>query len=68
MPGMDGVALIRAARERRRGPPALLLTGYAGAAAGLALDDEGGGSISLLRKPITGVELAQRAAEMLRKT
>ena len=68
MPGMDGVALIRAAQERRRGLPALLVTGYAEAATGLAINDEGDGSIRLLRKPVTGVELAERAAEMLRKT
>jgi PAS domain S-box-containing protein len=68
MPGMNGVALIRAAQERRRGLPALLLTGYAGAAACLAIGEEGHGPIQLLRKPVTGIELAERAAEILRKT
>ena len=42
MPGMDGLAVIRAVQERRRGLPALLLTGYAGDGTALAL----GGAVS----------------------
>ena len=40
MPGMDGVAVIRAVRERLPGLPAVLLTGYGGDGAALAV---GGG-------------------------
>lgn len=52
MPGMDGLALIRAARERQPRLPALLLTGHAGDAhadlLGLA---EANGPFAMLRKP-----------------
>ena len=48
MPGMDGLALIRAAQARRPGLPAVLLTGYAGDDTALAAS---GGAFSLLRKP-----------------
>jgi len=70
MPGLDGLALIRAAQERRKQEkrgrlPAILLTGYAGDAATLALGDAASGAICLLRKPVTGCELAERAAMML---
>ena len=37
MPGIDGLALIRAVQLRRPGLPALLLTGYAGDSAALAV-------------------------------
>jgi CheY-like chemotaxis protein len=67
MPGMDGLTLIRAAQEKRMELPAILLTGYAGDAATLALGDAASGSIYLLRKPITGSELADRAAMMLER-
>lgn len=52
MPGMDGLALIRAARARRPRLPALLLTGHASDAPaellGLA---EADGPFAMLRKP-----------------
>ena len=67
MPGMDGFALIRAAQEKHGRLPAILLTGYAGDAATLAIGDAAGGSIHLLRKPITGSELADRVAMMLER-
>jgi signal transduction histidine kinase/CheY-like chemotaxis protein len=60
MPGMDGLALIRAAQERRPGLPAVLLTGYAGDGAALAVGGAISGAFSLLRKPVTGVQLADR--------
>ena len=41
MPGMDGLAVIRAVQERRAGLPAVLLTGYAGDGAALALGGRG---------------------------
>ena len=67
MPGMDGVALIREARRRRPGLPAILLTGYVGEAAvlavGGALDRDG--SFALLRKPVTGTMLSDQVAALL---
>lgn len=61
MPGMDGIALIREAQGRRPGLPAILLTGFATEAAGLAL----GGTFTLLRKPIEGTALAERVAVLI---
>ena len=65
MPGMDGVSLIQAARQRRPGLPALLLTGFAGEAATLAIKAAGCGPISLLRKPVSAEQLADRIAALL---
>jgi DNA-binding response OmpR family regulator len=65
MPGMDGLALIRAAQERRRGLPALLLTGCAGDDTALALTGAVSGSFSLLRKPIRVVHLVERLRALL---
>jgi signal transduction histidine kinase/ActR/RegA family two-component response regulator len=65
MPGMDGVALIRAAQRRRPGLPAILLTGYAGDAARLAVGEAVGGAFTLLRKPVTGAQLADQVAALL---
>jgi signal transduction histidine kinase/ActR/RegA family two-component response regulator len=67
MPGLDGVALIREARRRRPGLPAILLTGYAGDAAALAVGGalEQSGAFALLRKPVTGAELADQVAALL---
>jgi PAS domain S-box-containing protein len=65
MPGMDGVALIRAAQTLRPRLPAVLLTGYAGDAATFAVGQTVNGPVSLLRKPITGVQLADHVAALL---
>ncbi|WP_158921742.1 PAS domain S-box protein [Acidisphaera sp. S103] len=65
MPGMDGLALIRAAQERRPGLPAVLLTGYAGDGATLAVGGAISGTFSLLRKPVTGMQLADRINALL---
>jgi CheY-like chemotaxis protein len=65
MPGMDGVALIRAAQERRPGLPAVLLTGYAGDDAALAVSGAISGSFSLLRKPVGIGQLMDRINAML---
>jgi signal transduction histidine kinase/CheY-like chemotaxis protein len=58
MPGMDGLSLIRAARDRRPRLPALLLTGHAGdahaALLGLA---EASGPFAMLRKPAHAEEM-----------
>lgn len=63
MPGMNGLALIRAARLRRPGLPALLLTGYAGEAEELAagLPER----FALLRKPAGQNELVARIEALL---
>jgi CheY-like chemotaxis protein len=66
MPGVDGLALIREARQRRPGLPALLLTGYAGDGAALALNEAAReGAFALLRKPAPAGELADRVAALL---
>jgi CheY-like chemotaxis protein len=65
MPGMDGVTLIRAAQERRPGLPAVLLTGYAGDGAALAVGGAVTGAFSLLRKPIHIHELVDRIQALL---
>ena len=57
MPGMDGLALIRAARQRQPGLPAILLTGYAGEA---MLPDQAEADFSLMRKPVRGTDLVDR--------
>jgi PAS domain S-box-containing protein len=57
MPGMDGTALIQAARIRRPGIAAVLLTGT-GRVADLALLAKSG-SFTLLRKPVSPAELAE---------
>ena len=67
MPGLDGVALIRQAQQRRPGLPAILLTGYAGDAAVLAVGSVVDGAFSLLRKPVTGARLADAVATVLNK-
>lgn len=63
MPGMNGLALIRAARLRRPGLPAILLTGYAGEAEELAagLPER----FALLRKPTSQAELVARIEALL---
>ncbi len=65
MPGMNGVELIRAARLRRPGLPAMLLTGHVGdigKMTGLATE---GGRYVLLQKPIRPTELTRRLAALL---
>ena len=66
MPGMDGLALIRAVRHRNPGMPVLLLTGYAGSAVTLAVDqliEEG--PLALLRKPVTIEQIVDRLGVLL---
>jgi PAS domain S-box-containing protein len=66
MPGMDGLAVIRAAQQRRPGLPAVLLTGgFAADGAELTLDEAASGPVILLRKPILSTELAERVAALL---
>ena len=66
MPGMDGLALVTEARRRRPGLPAMVVTGYMGDDAALALQEaEEGGPFALLRKPVSAEELMERAATLL---
>lgn len=65
MPGMDGIAVIRAVRQVLPGVPAILLTGYAGSDAALSVETSIGGSVTLLRKPVRDVELLDRVGAML---
>ena len=65
MAGMDGVAVIREAQRRRPGLPAMLLTGFVTTAAELAVGGALRGTFSLLRKPATAQQLAERAAVLL---
>ena len=60
MPGLDGIALIRAAQQRCPGLRALLATGYAEFAAtdAAALED-------IIRKPFTLVQLADRIDRLM---
>jgi len=65
MPGLDGVGLIREIQRRYPMLPAILLTGFAGDAATLAIGRTIEGRFLLVRKPISGAELADRAAGLL---
>jgi PAS domain S-box-containing protein len=65
MPGIDGVALIHAAQKRNQRLPAILLTGYAGDTAALTMGQRISGPVILLRKPISGAQLADHAMLML---
>ncbi|HET6184308.1 MAG TPA: PAS domain-containing protein [Acetobacteraceae bacterium] len=65
MPGSDGLAVIRRAQALRPGLPAILLTGYAGEGAALALGGALSGSFSLLRKPVSREQLCDRLAALL---
>jgi signal transduction histidine kinase len=65
MPGMGGVALIEAAQARRPSLPAILLTGYAGDGASLAVSGALSGAYSLLRKPVEGAVLIERIEALL---
>jgi PAS domain S-box-containing protein len=65
MLGMDGLAVIRAAREHYPALPAILLTGYAGDDAALVLGRSIGGAVSLLRKPVSDVQLLDCLSAML---
>jgi PAS domain S-box-containing protein len=57
MPGMDGLTVIREAQRVRPGLPAVLLTGYAGHGAQLAVGSALGTSFTLVRKPVAARQL-----------
>ncbi|MCR0983876.1 ATP-binding protein [Roseomonas populi] len=65
MPGMGGVALIEAAQARRPSLPAVLLTGYAGDGASIAISGALSGTYSLLRKPVGEAQLIERIEALM---
>jgi CheY-like chemotaxis protein len=65
MPGVDGLTVIRNARRHRPGLPAMLLTGYAGHGAQLAVGGLLNGAFTLVRKPVTATQLADRIEALL---
>jgi CheY-like chemotaxis protein len=62
---MGGLAVIREAQTRRPGLPAVLLTGYAGEAAHLAVSGAPPAAFSLLRKPVSAAQLVDRIEMLL---
>ena len=65
MPGLDGMVLIREAQRRQPGLPAILLTGYAGDAAELAIGRAVDGRFALLRKPVTSAHLVDQVEALV---
>jgi len=67
MPGMNGLSLIEEVRRRRPDVPALLLTGYAEAGAEASLAVIPDRLTTLLRKPISGEDLAARVMGLVKE-
>lgn len=65
MSGMNGRVLTGEVRRRRPSLPALLLTGYVDTDSRIEADIEQDEATTLLRKPVSGDELAQHAAAPL---
>ena len=65
MPGMNGIAVIRAAQTLRAELPAVLLTGYVGDEAALAMGAAISGTYSLAHKPIGTNDLVDRIEALL---
>jgi PAS domain S-box-containing protein len=65
MPQVDGLAVIKAAQQRLPRLPAILLTGYAGDDAALAVSGAISGTFSLLRKPVDDAQLIDRLRTLL---
>ncbi len=65
MPGMNGLVLIQEARQRLPGLPALLLTGYADTGILPRIENVLDSATALLRKPVSGDELAACAGALL---
>lgn len=67
MPDMDGLTLVQEVWRQLPGLPAILLTGFATSAVESAISSAMSSSFILLRKPIDGRLLAERAALMLKR-
>ncbi|MBC4018933.1 ATP-binding protein [Siccirubricoccus deserti] len=68
MPGMNGLALLHEARQRRPGLPAVLLTGYLEDDTAPALcKAAAGGPFALLRKPVSSDDLAVQAERLIER-
>jgi len=65
MPRIDGLAVIAAAQRHLPRLPAILLTGYAGDDAYMAVSGALRGSFSLLRKPVDDGHLIDRLSTLL---
>jgi CheY-like chemotaxis protein len=65
MPGMGGLTVIEEAQRLRPGLPAILLTGYIGHSAHMAIGGTPDKSFILVRKPITGPQLSDRIEALL---
>ncbi|WP_052389517.1 PAS domain-containing hybrid sensor histidine kinase/response regulator [Belnapia moabensis] len=65
MPRMNGVTLIREAQRRKPRLPAVLLTGFAGEEVELEARGIAEGGFGMMRKPVTGADLAERVAALL---
>jgi PAS domain S-box-containing protein len=65
MPGEDGLTVIRRAQKQRLNLPAILLTGFAGDGAALAVGGAISGAFSFLRKPVSGTQLVDRINALL---
>jgi CheY-like chemotaxis protein len=66
MPGLDGLALIRAARTRHPGLAALLITGHMGDAASMLLNQAASdGPFGVAHKPVMPDDLADRADALM---
>jgi CheY-like chemotaxis protein len=65
MPGMSGLTVIQEAQRSRPGLPCILLTGYVGHGAQLAIGGTLDRSLTLVRKPATAAQLADRIEALL---
>ena len=65
MPGMDGLDPDPRGAGTAADLPAILLTGYAGDGAALAVGGAISGTFSLLRKPVSGTQLVDRINALL---
>jgi signal transduction histidine kinase/ActR/RegA family two-component response regulator len=66
MPGENGIDLIRAVHARMPGLPAILLTGHVGdVAAALAVREQRAEHFTLLQKPITPAQIADRLTALM---
>ena len=65
MPGMDGLALIRAIRTDHPGIPAVVVTGYTEASTVLAAGEPLDGTVTVFRKPVEGAALTECLGTLL---